>query len=152
MKQIKYVGVKEDGETAFGHMTGGIVWYPGSTHEIKDDIAAKMLQHPDVFAIDEQATAAEPVKSTKTQAIAVNADGLSLAPGGTVADSNLSPAKQSADYQITLKDGSVKALDGMSIDALRQLSKEMGLTPHNKAKQPGLMSKLVEAFPVKTEK
>lgn len=110
MKQIKYVGVKPDGETAFGSLTGGIVWLPGSSHEIADDVADKMLQHPDVFAVDEALT---------------------------------------TEFIMQLADGTTKVLNSMSLDELRELSKEMGLTPHGKAKELSLMTKLVEAFPVK---
>lgn len=56
--QIKYVGAKSDGETAFGELTGGIVWLPGSTHPIDNQVAGRLLQHPDVFARDEDTASA----------------------------------------------------------------------------------------------
>lgn len=48
MIKIKYVGVKADGERAFQHDTG-IEWFPGDVHEVKEEHAANMLRHPDVF-------------------------------------------------------------------------------------------------------
>lgn len=53
-KQIKYVGTKEDGETAFFHETGGITWMPGDSHPVPEKVAERMLKHPDVFAEDEE--------------------------------------------------------------------------------------------------
>jgi hypothetical protein len=50
--KIKYVGVKQDGETAFSSETG-ITWFPGSRETVAPAVAAKMLKHPDVFAEDE---------------------------------------------------------------------------------------------------
>lgn len=113
--KIKYVGLKQDGESAFEALTG-LVWLPDSSHEIKDDVAAKMLQHPDVFAVDEGLNAPETVTT---------------------------------EFIMQLADGTTQVLNGMSLDELRELSKEMGLTPHAKAKELSLMTKLVEAFPVK---
>lgn len=107
MPQIKYVGCKPS-EDAFRDRTGGIVWKPGSSHFIADkDLAAKMLQHPDVFALDGEAApltlkaaaapaptaspapspAPAPATAAVTETETGNADvsGLSLAPGGTVA-------------------------------------------------------------------
>lgn len=49
--KIKYVGVKEDGETAFSRETG-ITWFPGTCEDVTVAMAAKMLRHPDVFAED----------------------------------------------------------------------------------------------------
>jgi hypothetical protein len=56
--KIKYVGVKLDGETAFSGESGIALWLDGDSHEVKDAVAAKMLKHPDVFALDEGLTAA----------------------------------------------------------------------------------------------
>lgn len=46
--EIAYVGAKES-EDAFRDATG-IVWFPGSVHAIEQDVASRMLKHPDVFA------------------------------------------------------------------------------------------------------
>jgi len=50
---IKYVGLKTAGEDAFRELTGGIVWFPDSVHNIPPAVAGKLLQHPDVFARDD---------------------------------------------------------------------------------------------------
>jgi hypothetical protein len=63
--KIKYVGVKLDGETAFASESGIAVWLHGDAHEVKGAVAAKMLKHPDVFALDEAIKAAEPVQVAK---------------------------------------------------------------------------------------
>lgn len=46
---IKYVGLKDGGETAF-HAQTGLTWFPGSVHEVDAAHASAMLNHPDVFA------------------------------------------------------------------------------------------------------
>ena len=60
--KIKYVGVKLDGETAFAGESGIALWLDGDSHEVKDTVAAKMLKHPDVFALDDAMKAPEPVQ------------------------------------------------------------------------------------------
>lgn len=84
--KIKYVGVKEDGETAFASAAGIAKWMPGDSFEIANpQLASRMLQHPDVFAEDTSTTKAS--KSTSTPVAAgVLAPGASitLAPGGAV--------------------------------------------------------------------
>jgi hypothetical protein len=45
---IRYVGAKTAGETAFQPATG-ITWFPGDEHPIPAGIAQRMLLHPDVF-------------------------------------------------------------------------------------------------------
>ncbi|MGE4244006.1 hypothetical protein [Ramlibacter sp.] len=118
MPKIQYVGVKKDGETAFVRETG-ITWFPGTVKTIADaELVAKMLRHPDVFALadgkesdgapktDEvfgtepevvhhQTAEApkEPVVETKTDA--TDAD-ISLAPGSVVAAPPPAAAKDSA--------------------------------------------------------
>jgi hypothetical protein len=50
--KLKYVGLK-DREDAFSDVTG-IVWGPGVVEDIKDEeLAKRMLKHPDVFELDE---------------------------------------------------------------------------------------------------
>lgn len=56
MPKIKYVGRKPDGETAFSLLPGApSVWMPGDSNEVSDELAARMLAHPDVFALDDGA-------------------------------------------------------------------------------------------------
>lgn len=51
---MTYVGLKTDGERAFHDLTG-IVWMPGSSHDVSDEHAVKMLNHPDVWVVSEGA-------------------------------------------------------------------------------------------------
>lgn len=75
--KIKYVGAKPDGETAFSDKTG-ITWHPGDVHEVKEAVAAAMLKHPDVFAIDA-------VEVVPTKADAPISASITLADGSVVA-------------------------------------------------------------------
>lgn len=62
MIELKYVGLKLDGERAFQQETG-IEWFPGSQHAVTEDMAAKMLKHPDVFEeVEEPAKVAKPTQ------------------------------------------------------------------------------------------
>lgn len=78
MPKIKYVGLKKGpiGETAFAHETN-ITWFPGTVKSVPQAIAARMLNHPDVFALaaddaaeddgDASAPQAEPVQAAVPQ-------------------------------------------------------------------------------------
>lgn len=51
--KIKYVGVKQDGETAFAKECGRERWLPGASQDVADAaLCARMLRHDDVFAQD----------------------------------------------------------------------------------------------------
>lgn len=50
--KLRYVGKKADGERAFEAQTG-IVWMPGSEHEVSATHAALMLPHTDVWDVAE---------------------------------------------------------------------------------------------------
>ena len=52
MPKLRYVGLKADGEHAFCEKTG-IVWMPGSEHDVSTEHAALMLPHTDVWEIGE---------------------------------------------------------------------------------------------------
>lgn len=54
MPRLKYIGTKDGGERAFEAQTG-IVWMPGSEHEVSPSNAALMLKHDDVWALVEEA-------------------------------------------------------------------------------------------------
>jgi hypothetical protein len=149
--KIKYVGLKEDGETAFAHLSGVERWMPGDSFEVKDSVAIRMLQHPDVFAQEDttaQAIApqaqvnkpAEVVASTPA-AGAVDPEALSLAPGAVV--------ENPIPLSITLPDGSVKVLDGLDKAALYELTKELGVKIHPASGPAKLIAALQEAFPAK---
>lgn len=88
MPRIKYVGLKEDGETAFASECGIERFMPG-THQVVDDtLAAKMLKHPDVFAL---ADAKEHATLAATQAPAAPVPTGTLAPGAKVGDAPVDP-------------------------------------------------------------
>ncbi len=149
--KITYVGVKEDGETAFAHLSGIERWMPGDSFEVKDSVAARMLQHPDVFAQDEttaqtkalQAPVNKPaeVHTSTSLAAAVDPGALSLAPGAVV--------ENPVPVSITLADGTVKVLDGLDKPALYELTKELGIKVHPASGPAKLIAALQEAFPAK---
>lgn len=105
MPKIKYVGTKPDGETAFSLAAGApAIWMAGDVFEVAEPLAAKMLQHPDVFALD-----APEQTSGSTEPTA--------------------PASNS----ITKPDGTAVQLDGMSKEDLHALAKELGVAVHHNA-------------------
>ena len=131
--KIAYVGVKLDGETAFTDKTG-ITWMPGDSFEVADDVATKMLQHPDVFAKDEGKATAKTDDTTDTS-------GITLMPGGKV-----EPTDKPASV-LHLADGTTKDLAGMEKADLHILAKELGVTVHPNAGAATVVAKILEAFP-----
>lgn len=61
MPKVHYVGLKQDGETAFRELTNIERWMPGDAHELPQPVAARLLQHPDVFSLTKHATFAPAV-------------------------------------------------------------------------------------------
>lgn len=103
--KLKYVGLK-DSETAFSDVTG-IIWGQGSEHDVSDEIAEKMLKHPDVFAVAEAATAEkaqEPVAVNVEQTPTMTREALALID-----------------------------LENTSVEALRDYAKKAGLKVHHNA-------------------
>ncbi|MDZ7892328.1 MAG: hypothetical protein U5L73_11300 [Rhodoferax sp.] len=153
--KIKYVGVKQDGETAFASLSGIERWMPGDSFEVKDGVATRMLQHPDVFALADSAAVpqaktaapqitlapAAPQSAPTTDDNAVDPAALSLSPGAVV--------ENPAPVSITLADGTVKVLDGLDKPALYELTKELGLKVHPALGPAKLIAALQEAFPAK---
>lgn len=115
--QIKYVGVKQDGETAFIHDTK-ITWLQGDSHDVADDVAARMLKHPDVFAMDEVEIPAVP-----------------LVDAGN------------AEAFITTPDGVTHALGVLDRAALHALAKELDVKVHHNAGADKVIEALQAAFP-----
>jgi hypothetical protein len=72
MVNIKYVGVKADGERAFKDDTG-IEWFAGDVHEVSEENAAKMLRHPDVF-VQVDGEPVEPAPAPKLNAVSADQD------------------------------------------------------------------------------
>lgn len=155
--KIKYVGAKIDGETAFANLSGIERWMPGDSFDVKDGVATRMLQHPDVFALADSETvpqakttapqitlapaASQSATVTVTDDNAVNPAALSLSPGAVV--------ENPAPVSITLADGTVKVLDGLDKPALYELTKELGLKVHPAFGPAKLIAALQEAFPAK---
>jgi hypothetical protein len=106
--KIKYVGVKLGGETAFASESSISLWLAGDSHEVKDAVAAKMLKHPDVFALDEAIKAAEPVQVDQV------AEPVAMAEAGFPA-SSLTP------------------LESMTKEQLQELAKAKDLKVHHNA-------------------
>lgn len=112
MIKLKYVGVKQDGETAFAAETKIACWKAGDSHEIDDVLAGRMLKHPDVFAVDESRAAKAPAPAARQTPAATPAASaapapaagaaLTLAPGAAVA----APA---TDLLAGMDDAAVKA-------------------------------------------
>lgn len=153
--KIKYVGAKIDGETAFANLSGIERWMPGDSFDVKDGVATRMLQHPDVFALADSETVPQ-AKATAPQITlapaasqaapaadekAVDPGVFSLAPGAVV--------ENPAPVSITLADGTVKVLDGLDKPALYELTKELGLKVHPALGPAKLIAALQEAFPAK---
>ncbi len=105
MTKMKYVGVKQDGETALARLTGVQRWMPGDVHDITNPAAvAKMLNHPDVFARADAVSTAKaapapaapnapaPVAPSTPAPAPVDPAALTLAPGGSVTAATAAPA------------------------------------------------------------
>lgn len=131
--QIKYVGVKQDGETAFIHDTK-ITWFQGDSHEIADAIAARMLKHPDVFAIDEAEKTPAVIDPSTSPAPVLLADGR--------ANQQISP-----EAFITTPGGVTHALNVLDRAALHALAKELDVKVHHNAGADKVIEALQTAFP-----
>lgn len=134
--KIAYVGVKLDGETAFIDKTG-ITWMPGDVFEVANDVATKMLQHPDVFAKVEEKPAKSAAKADNTNSVS----NVTLTPGAKVEPSAVKP-----EYVLYLKDGATKVLDGLEKDELQALAKELGVKVHHQAGAAKVIEALQAAF------
>jgi hypothetical protein len=123
--KLKYVGLKQDGETAFSHETKIERWFLGDAHDIADEkLARRMLGHPDVFALDESAAKAAPVKAP-----------LKLDGHGVPTDVSIVPAAGDAPAGITLAPGAAIAppapanpLADLDDAGVRAFAKSKGIT------------------------
>lgn len=134
--KLKYVGLKDE-ETAFSPETG-ITWTPGSSHDVADLIAKRMLAHPDVFALDE----------SKGKAAAATAPVAAPAPAAPPAGSEGDPV--APEFVIATSEGPL-VLDAMDRDTLVALAKEAGLKHHHNAGIDKLRALLMAAFPLKAD-
>lgn len=170
MTKMKYVGAKQDGETALARLTGVQRWMPGDVHDITNPAAvAKMLNHPDVFARADAVSTAKaapapaapsapaPVAPSTPAPAPVDPAALTLAPGGSVTAAPVAPAP-SADTKpegtavIKVGDG-WKVLDAMEAPDLHALAKELGVQVHHAAGAKKVITALVDSQkPVKGKK
>jgi hypothetical protein len=130
--KIQYVGLKEGGETAFSNESGIDLWMPGDVHEVKDGVAKRMLQHPDVFAPAGEVT--EPVVAST-----VDPSTITLAPGATVADGEAKGAS------ITVE-GQVVDLSGLDKAQLHELAKRLDVEVHHASGAAKVIEALQAAF------
>ena len=135
--KIKYVGVKADGETAFAYLSGVALWMDGDEHEIKDDVAKRMLQHPDVFALADTQTA----NQTPDAAILTQAD----------SQESTEPKDPTEPAASITADGEVIVLDGLGKDELHDLAKRLGVAVHHASGPDRVIAALQTAFPAAAE-
>ena len=137
--QIKYVGLKEE-ETAFSPETG-ITWYPGSTHNVPDHLAKRMLQHPDVFEAD---------NAPSTKVVVPKTESAQSGDGGIGGGHGNPPTPEPPKFLMATPDGPL-ALDTIERDDLVALAKELGIKHHVNLGEDKLRALLVEKHPVKAE-
>jgi hypothetical protein len=130
--KIKYVGLKPF-EDAFSNETG-VTWGPGVEHDIPDDeLCARMLKHPDVFAF-----AGDSVKEPETA--------IDVPEFEQVATPEGDKGPQGPQFSMQTP-GGVLVLDGLDKATLKELAKEAGLSVGNSGAEK-IRAALVEAFPV----
>lgn len=141
--KIKYVGLKQF-EDAFNGMTG-VTWGPGVEHDIGDDVAARMLNHPDVFAL-----AGAAVKEPESLSLADVAT-VKTADDPVAEDAPADPAQEDQPHKPQLvmqtEEGAL-VLDFLDKETLKQLAKEANIAVGNSGPDK-IRQKLAEAFPVK---
>lgn len=162
--KLQYVGCKPF-ENAFESETG-VTWAPGVAHDIENPtLAARMLQHPDVFALDDKAVAKapapapKPIPEPKPEPVAEQepeqpqADEPEQAeaaePQSAASDTGNIPNAEDqprAEFIMKTENGPL-ALDALDKDTLKQLAKEAGISVGNSGADK-IRAKLVEAFPV----
>ncbi len=175
MTKLKYVGLKESGERAFKEETG-IEWHPGSEHDVTPAHAAKMLKHPDVFALADGSTeialgeAKKPAElnpGIPAWAKAGIDAGLSdeqlesLAQVGgpdTEAGAKLwldltgkafATEPPPPGFVMRMPDGMPRILDGMSRESLHDMAKELRVAVHPMSGAPKVIAALIAAYPLK---
>lgn len=120
MTKIKYVGVKEDGETAFAAETGIARWMRGDSHEIPAPLAAKLLKHPDVFAEDGPAKQVKVTSAPAASQPKVNTEANTTPTSTPAGDGAPAPLSLAPGGKVTAAD----PLEGMDDEAVRAFAKE----------------------------
>jgi hypothetical protein len=140
--RIKYVGVKEDGETAFSHQSGVDRWMIGDENEVKDDVAKRMLLHPDVFAFVDDLVEVASISIHQSDPSDVDASGLTLEPGAVV---------QTTPQASIVVNGKVTDLTDMDSSELKELAKELKVAVHHASGAAKVIEALQAAFPAETQ-
>lgn len=133
MTKIQYIGKKPQRiDTVAGT---GIVWAGnGDVQLVPSDAAKRMLQHPDIWAIAEDQEPSNEPAGEPTPTPSAEAE----------------PAESGPQVAaISLPDGTIQALDGMSKEALHDLAKALGVRVHHLSGADKVTEALVAAFPVK---
>jgi hypothetical protein len=177
MTKLQYVGQKKDGERAFKEKTG-IEWFSGTVADVPAALAADMLKHPDVFSLADADAALSSAKPAAVIDPNLNPGIPGWAKAGIDAgmtDEQLESLAQAGGpdtdtgaklwldlvgkpfateppppkYVMRMPDGMTRILDGMKLEALRDLSMELRVKTHPMSLEPKLMEKLVATYPVK---
>lgn len=147
--KIKYVGLK-DFEDAFRGDTGK-TWGPGVEHDIEDAaLCARMLRHPDVFAVSDGAAVKKPKAPTASSDVvsAPVADQIPVEPGH---DQVATPEGDKGPRYVMRTDSGELLLDDLDKATLRELAKEAGLKIHHAKSEDYFRESLAAAFPVKAD-
>ena len=144
--KIKYIGVKVNGCTAF-QRESGIKWMQGDEHEIRDELAKRMLRHPDIFAVAQEQEAKKPAITLQPQTPIepVTVTGDTLAPGAEIKP--LGQGEGAPKFLMAAAEGAI-VLDDLDKAALHALAKESGVKVHHAAGADTVRRALIEAFPV----
>lgn len=177
MTKLQYVGQKKDGERAFKEKTG-IEWFPDTVADVPAALAADMLKHPDVFALadaDAALSSATPVTTPDPNSNPSIPGWAKAGIDAGLTDEQLESLAQSGGpdteagaklwleltgkpfateppppkFVMRMPDGMTRILDGMKLEALRDLSVELRVKTHPMALETKLIEKLMAAYPVK---
>ena len=140
--KIKYVGLKQF-EDAFSGETGK-TWGPGIEHDIDPAIAARMLRHPDVFALADGAPVKEPETLSLSDAVVVTP--VADEQGSDTGNVPNAEEQPKAKHIMQTEEGPL-VLDFLDKDTLKQLAKEADIAVGNSGADK-IRQKLAEAFPV----
>lgn len=143
--KIKYVGLKQF-EDAFEAETA-VTWGPDVEHDIADpDLCARMLKHPDVFAVA-GSTVKEPASKAKVDAVTVTPvdEPIPVEPDH---EQVATPEGDKGAKHVMQTEKGPLVLDALDKDTLKALAKELDVAVGNSGEDK-IRQKLVEAFPVK---
>lgn len=145
--KIKYVGLKQF-EDAFKGETG-VTWGPGVEHDIDAAIAARMLKHPDVFALSASVKEPETPKQPEAPALVAEAQEPQEEAQQTDDTGNVPGVEDApkAEHIMRTDSGKPLVLDTLDLATLRELAKEQGIKVGNSGAER-IRERLAEAFPM----